>query len=58
MLTFEFSEIIAKVESERVITKTEILRTAARLYDPLVLPTYCHCENHVMPNNSIIKLLR
>ena len=37
MLTFEFSEIIAKTESERVLTKRVILRTAARFYDPLGL---------------------
>ena len=37
MLTFEFSEIIAKAESERVLTKRVILRTAARFYDPLGL---------------------
>ena len=37
MLTFEFSEIIAKAESERVLTKRVILRTAARFYDALGL---------------------
>lgn len=37
MLTFEFSEIIAKAESERVLTKRVVLRTAARFYDPLGL---------------------
>ena len=36
-LTFEFSEIIAKAESKRVLTKRVILRTAARFYDPLGL---------------------
>ena len=37
MLTFEFSEIIAKAESERFLTKRVILRTAAQFYDPLGL---------------------
>ena len=37
ILTFEFSEIIAKAESERVLTKRVVLRTAARFYDPLGL---------------------
>ena len=37
MLVFKFSEIIAKAECERVLTKRVILRTAARFYDPLRL---------------------
>ena len=34
---FEFSEIIAKAESERVLTKRVVLRIAASFYDPLGL---------------------
>ena len=37
MLVFEFSEIIAKAECERALTKGVVLKTAARFYDPLGL---------------------